>query len=390
VTSNGGSVIRYEGARGTTWRVKFRDATGRQVMETLGREADGWTERKALRALGARLAEVDRLRWRQPEKVTFSEFAERFESEVLPGRNLKPSTNETYKTIVHGHLIPFFGVLDLAAIEAADLDRYIATKTAALSAKTVGNHLALLHSMFKVARRWRLVGRNPVEDVDRPRADSPEMSVLTEAEIGRLLVAYRELEMAPPEGTEAADWRQARRVVTVALGTGLRRGELLALRWRDVQLLEGVLSVREWFVRGQFQAPKSRKSRRTFGLGQVTVEALNEQWAESAYRTDDDLVFCHRLRGTPLDPQRVSHLLRAAVTKAGITKPFRVFHDLRHTAITHDAAAGNPQAYIQMKAGHSQGAITERYIHAAAVMFPGAADKSEARLFSAVETEGPG
>ena len=76
--------------------------------------------------------------------------------------------------------------------------------------------------------------------------------------------------------------------------------------------------------------------------------------------------------------------MRPAVKKAGIVKPFRVFHDMRHTAITHDAAAGNPQAYVQMKAGHSQGAITERYIHAAAVLFPGAADKAEARLFGGI------
>jgi len=55
---------------------------------------------------------------------------------------------------------------------------------------------------------------------------------------------------------------------------------------------------------------------------------------------------------------------------SGIEKPFRVFHDMRHTVITHDAAAGNPQAYVQMKAGHSQGATTERYIHAAAVFVP--------------------
>jgi integrase len=103
---------------------------------------------------------------------------------------------------------------------------------------------------------------------------------------------------------------------------------------------------------------------------------------------DEDLVFCHRQLGTPLDPSKLARLyLTPAVKRAGITKPFRPFHDLRHTAITHDAAAGNPQAYVQMKAGHSQGAITERYIHAAAVMFPGVADKAEARLFAAVEPE---
>ena len=73
----------------------------------------------------------------------------------------------------------------------------------------------------------------------------------------------------------------------------------------------------------------------------------------------------------------------AALRRAGITKPFRPFHDLRHTALTHEAAAGNPMAYVQLKAGHSQSAITERYIHAVKVLFPGAAGRGEARLFSA-------
>jgi len=169
---------------------------------------------------------------------------------------------------------------------------------------------------------------------------------------------------------------------------GLRRGELLALRWRDVQLLEGVLSVREAFVRGKFGAPKSKRSKRTFQLGAVTLDALNEQWKDTAYRANDDLVFCHREKGTPLGPSRLSRVyLRPALTKASIDKPFRVFHDMRHTAITHDAAAGNQQAYVQMRAGHSQGAITERYIHAAAVLFPGAAAKTEARLFAGLATE---
>jgi hypothetical protein len=129
VASNGGSVIRYEGARGTTWRIKFRDATGRQVMESVGREADGWTERKAQRALGARLAEVEQTRWRKPGKTTFEVFAERFQTEVLPGRNLKPSTVIDYKTTLRLHLVPAFAGMEIGTIEAAVLDRYIASKT---------------------------------------------------------------------------------------------------------------------------------------------------------------------------------------------------------------------------------------------------------------------
>ena len=73
--------------------------------------------------------------------------------------------------------------------------------------------------------------------------------------------------------------------------------------------------------------------------------------------------------------------MRPALKRAKIVKPFRVWHDMRHTALTHEAAAGNPMAYVQLKAGHSQSAITERYIHAAQVMFPGAAARGEARIF---------
>jgi Phage integrase family len=77
--------------------------------------------------------------------------------------------------------------------------------------------------------------------------------------------------------------------------------------------------------------------------------------------------------------------MRRALARAGIDKPFRPWHDLRHTALTHDAAAGNPQAYVQMKAGHAQGSITERYIHAAQVLFPGAPERAEARIFGELD-----
>lgn len=76
--------------------------------------------------------------------------------------------------------------------------------------------------------------------------------------------------------------------------------------------------------------------------------------------------------------------MKAALKRAGIVKPFRPWHNVRHTALTHEAAAGNPQAFIQLKAGHSQGTITERYIHASQVLFPGAAELGESRVFGAL------
>jgi integrase len=96
-------------------------------------------------------------------------------------------------------------------------------------------------------------------------------------------------------------------------------------------------------------------------------------------------VFCHPQLGTPLDPSKLSSYMRKAIKKGGIERPIRPWHDLRHTALTHDAAAGNPAVYVQARAGHAQATMTERYVHAAQVAFPGAAERSEERLFSHLE-----
>ena len=147
-------------------------------------------------------------------------------------------------------------------------------------------------------------------------------------------------------------------------------------------LLEGRLTVREAFVRGEFVTPKSEASRRTIELGPNTLELLEQHWRASAYQADEDLVFAHWHKGAPIDASKVSRYIRKALTRAGITKPFRPFHDLRHSSLTHTAAAGNPAIYVRQRAGHSQGPVTERYLHVAQVLFPGAAEKAEARLFS--------
>jgi integrase len=226
--------------------------------------------------------------------------------------------------------------------------------------------------------------------IDPPKAtDDTEPEVLTEVEIARVLAAYREQE-ADAVDEQRVWWALARRVFVVAVGTGLRRGEILGVRWGDISMLDRRLHVRQAFVRGEMTTPKSRTSRRVLDLkdGGHVLAALEEQYAASRYRTDDSLVFCHPALGTPLDPTKLTRdYMRPALAKAKITKPFRAWHGLRHTALTHNAAV-NPQAYVQMRAGHSNGSITERYIHAAQVAFPGAADRAEDRIFSALEGTG--
>jgi integrase len=237
--------------------------------------------------------------------------------------------------------------------------------------------------MLRRAVVWRLIRANPVSSIDRPSLVQPEMSVLTETEIARLANAYEEL-IAEASEREREWWSLAKAIVLTALGTALRRGELIGLRWGAVNLLEAKIEVRATFVRGRFTTPKSKASRRVVELGPRTLGVLEEQWQRTSYRGDDDLVFGHPTKGTPLETGKLAkRYLRPALARAGIEKPFRPFHDLRHTSLTHAAAAGNPQIYVQARAGHSQGSITERYMHAAQVLFPGAAEKSEVRMFGA-------
>jgi integrase len=385
----GAAVVRYEGKRGAVWRIKYRDAAGKQVLETLGPEPR-WTERMAQRELGKRLAAVDE-GFRKPDHVTFGDFADRFIRDYLPGRKLKQSTIENYSYMLDGHLLPFFGDHPLAELEARPelIDAYIAIKAqSGFSAKTIQNQLLLLNVMLHRAVVWRLMRSNPVSSIDRPSLVQSEMSVLTETEIARLANAYDEL-IAEASEPERQWWSLAKAIVLTALGTAMRRGELVGLRWHAVNLLEAKIEVRETFVRGRFTTPKSRASRRVIELGPRTLAVLEEQWRRTAYRGDDDLVFGHPTKGTPLETGKLAkRYLKPALARAGIEKPFRPFHDLRHTSLTHAAAAGNPQIYVQARAGHSQGAITERYMHAAQVLFPGAAAKSEERMFGVLPDEG--
>jgi integrase len=378
-----GRVWRYPGQRGVVWRIRYRDASGRRILETLGKEPT-WNRKRAEQELRRRLVDVERDGYIAPERLTLADFCERWLTDHLPGRALKPTTIASYRQMLDKHLLPALGHHTLQELERRPelVDRYITHKIRdGYAPKTVTNQLLCLQVILKRAVRWRLITRNPVTDCERPRLEQPELNILSEVEIARLQTAYRQLE-AEAETEHKVWWQIARTLTFVALGTAMRRGELLALRWRDIEMLEGRLRVREALVNGRFTTPKSRSGRRTIELGPRTLALLQERWRRTAFHADDELVFCHPHLGTPLDPSKQTRLyMRPALRRAGITKPFRPFHDLRHTALTHEAAAGNPMSYIQLKAGHSQSAITERYIHAAQALFPGAAERGETRLF---------
>jgi integrase len=192
------------------------------------------------------------------------------------------------------------------------------------------------------------VAENPLELVDPPPPQDPETETLSNVEISRLLAVYRQL-AADAEADERPWLEAARRMTVVALSTGLRRGELLGLRWEDIELLEKRLRVRHAFVRGEMTTPKSRAGRRAVELGSQAIAALEEQYKASGHRSADSIVFCHAALGTPLDPSKLTGYARKAFKAAAISKPFRPWHGLRHTSLTETAAAGVPGIFVQAR-----------------------------------------
>jgi integrase len=386
----GSAVIRYDGKRGTVWRIKYADADGRQVMETLGSERGGWTEKKSERALGAKLSEVER-GMRKPRRRTFGDLLEEFEAVGLRTKPRKKSTLASYKQTIATHLRPEFADQDLVRLSHSPevFERYAASKIEdGLSPKTVRNHLALLGQVFKMARRWRWVTENPLELVDKPPLEEHETETLDPRTIAALLAAYRELEAEAVDDETRYWFAAARRMTTVALSTSLRRGELLGLRWQDVELLECRLSVEQAFVLNEITTPKSKASRRMIPLGEMAQAALEEQFTVSLHQAPHSIVFCHRVLGTPLDPSKLGRFARKALDRARVDRSFRPWHGLRHTGLTETAAAGVPAMFVQAKAGHAQRSTTERYLHAEKTSYPDLAELAESRLF--VTNEGDG
>lgn len=184
-------------------------------------------------------------------------------------------------------------------------------------------------------------------------------------------------------------WREQARVIFLTIiDTGMRRGELQGLRWRDVELAdpEGPkLRVRETWVRNRQDTPKSEAGERTIALDEASPvpAALFEHRGRSPFNGDDERVFTSQT-GAAFDVARYATTFKLALAKAGITDKVRPFHDGRHTAITNDAASGMSPEALMTKHGHSDFKTTQGYIDLAGEYFRDEARRAARRKFGAV------
>jgi integrase len=360
----GAAVIPYDGKRGRVWRIKYADSAGKQVMETIGAERDGVTLKQAEAELRERLVKVERKGWRKPAPLTLGEYARTWFEEGKKRPQWKPSTVTAYRRALVRLGVGFDGGRDdglaatrFASIRPRDVAEYVRLALADFSAKTVNLDLSVLHDVLRTARREELIDSNAAEGVERPKVERKRWRILEPAEVQHVARAFTD--------------DRARLTFLTLMLTGVRRFELQALRWRDVDLIANVLHVRE---------SKSEDGERAIAISPTLAEALWQHRRSSRFQGNDEYVFAHPKRGGKLEQEWYAGEFRKALAAAGITDYVRPFHDARHASLTNGAAAGERPLELMARAGHRSMSTTNQYVHLAGVTFPDAAAALEDRL----------
>lgn len=389
--------------RGRSWVVHYR-RDGRQVWKSFA-DRDHGGERAAREAAELALAQARIRRIRaQPEPVSRSKRLDVFAAEWLEHTRARvgAQTAVNYESVVRVHVVPSLGHLELRQVTRRALDQFVSDWAAAgplfqervqaararelerareqkrtprpvrmgRSAKTIGNAIVVLSSMLGQAVAWGMLEANPAARLQRPRdeREAGETMMPLDAEGIRALVA-------------AADTEFGRTLLLTAAMTGARRGELLGLRWSDVDWNAGRVRVsRSIGLSGAVKKPKSRKSVRAIALTPTLASELRRHRMASPFSDDSDYVFPSE-RGTPLDGgNMVKNVFEPARRRAKL--PRVRFHDLRHSFASLLIAQNAHPKYISEQLGHASVQITlDRYGHLLDQSYTDESAKLEAALF---------
>lgn len=334
--------------------------------ETLGPVSEITSRREARILMQRRLVSLNSGQRRAEGTMTLGSFvAEQFEPGILP--TLKFATRKSYRFLLRKHLLPRFRDCRLCDIRRAEIQRYLIDKLKHGFAWETTNHLRnLLSKIFSTALSWNYLSDHPVRGVKMPeRTLKRPHRFLTLEQVRRLIATSDE---------------PVRTIVLLAAMTGLRIGEILALRWGRINFVTATLRVEETCYEGHFGTPKTKASRREVPLSSTVVQALRAHRARGAGASPEALVFATR-QGKPLASDNLRKRdLRPACTRAGL--PFINWHALRHTHGTLLHELGTPLKVAQAQLGHSHMSTTlEVYTHASASAQRQAVDQLENELF---------
>jgi integrase len=327
-----GSMYKRQRADGSEYySIRYKDADGSWRSKSCGRY------KKDAEAVLRRVEEEVASGVYAKSDTTFEEVSQKWLKDVAR-HNVKPSTYDRYAHDVNYHLSPTFGRMKLTSITAEKIQSFVSEKIDdGCSPRSVVLMLKMLGAVMKWAVANNYIGKNPVTNVKRPRVSDEEMDFLTADEVNRLLAALPD---------------EHRALFATAVMSGLRQGELLALRWTDFDPERGVLFVsRTYHPDYGFGAPKSQKGRRAVQMSPELVGILEGQRSTSIYDEPDDLIFPNHV-GKPLDYRNVARrVFDKALDQAGLRR-IR-FHDLRHTYAALMISLGCNIKWLQRQMGHA-------------------------------------
>jgi len=373
-------VKRYKNSYSIVLNLGVDPATGRHKQQWISVKG---TKKDAEKKLVEMLHQFDTGMFMKPSRTTLAEFLERWLNDYRS--SLSPRGYERYRDIIKQHLIPDLGNIVLTQLRPEHLQKhYTACQDKGLSARTVRYHHAVIHVALKTAVKWGLLSRNPADAVTLPKVQHNEMNTWGEDEINQFLEAAKD----SPYYT----------LFHTALFTGMRRCEILGLKWADVDFIMSQLYVNRGLHHLKdgsyvFTEPKSARSRRTIALPPSAILLLREHREKQALEwamlgktlTDAGLVFC-TLEGEPLRPNTITRAWKTLAARCGL--PVIRLHDARHTHASIMLKQGIHLKVVQERLGHSSIQITlDIYSHVVPGLQAAAAQRFDEILNRSPEKE---
>jgi integrase len=367
--------------RGQSWRLKYDlgvdPKTGARQTKRITLKAR--TKAEAQRQMAIILAGVAQGTHIDPNNQTVGDFVEHWlTTEAKP--NVSAKTLEGYDQLLRKHLLPRCGLVKLQQLNAGHLKGcYAFMAESGLSGRRQLHLHRVVFRMLKHARQWGAVHQNVADLIDAPTAASEEIEILTPAQVQTVLESLKGRTLHP--------------IVALALGSGARRGELLALRWSDLDFDKGTLrierAVEQTTQRTAIKGTKTKHGRRTLTLPAATLDVLRAHWNETQRLylalgrgrvSKDAYIFA------PIDADSLTPRSPRSVTKEWflLTKRLGIgvtFHALRHTCASLLIASGLDLLTISRRLGHANASITLNvYGH----MMPNMDDRAAAILDAAL------
>jgi integrase len=383
-----GSICKRKDGLWQCQMIVGADTNGKPIRKTYY----GKSRKEVQDKLSGVISKVNTNTYIEPTKIIFADWLDKWINEYMK-MSLKKTTWELYKTLIEKHIKPTIGTIKLCKLQTGHLQNLYSeklkdgaradNKPGGLSPKSVRHIHTVIHSSLDQALRERIIAINPADAVVLPKNPKKEMKTLDEAGITSFL--------------QAAKSSRYYTAFLLSLGTGLRRGELLGLTWKNVDLENGIINVVQQLVRvsgGQeFSDLKTKLSRRKLAIDNAMVKALKEHRKNQLVERqknwqlfeNNDLVFCSEI-GKLVPPRNFVRYFKAILKKASL-EDIRL-HDFRHTYSLMVLKLGGSLKGLQENLGHYSPSFTlDMYGHDSQDMKRDSAEKVGAMLKLCVNKE---